>query len=490
MCAGLVGAALGGAVVPAAAWRGDVRGRDVELGGYVETRQVFRVDRATEHELNLQRIQLEARSWLNDQVSFELVTSLQNGGPATRSTRGGFYDIDNVFQSVAPAVEIDEASLRLDVDSLAFRVGQIKHAWGVLDRQQPNDVLNPERYSDPILLDERERKIGVPSIEATYHLPERDWLPEEGGFTVVVVPRFVPFRLPQPGERWFPPNATPPASIPIQVGAGEPIDVPLALETRNTSPPSFSWDNASYAARFAAHSRGVDYALYYYRGIQTAPAFRLDARADTSALAPEVSGTTILSPVFQPIQTWGGDFAFTLGRFGVRAEAAFTRGRAFNRDLRTLLDDPSLDAAVERALQELRDGATTASVDLGETVSISDSVQWGIGVDTAVRDFDVLFEISQTNVLENQLPLLIDNNETVLLADIRRRFFRDDLSCELLSLYGASSDYTVLLPRLSYRLHERVEIHVGYVYIAGRAGSRLGQYKRNDEAFIRLRLQL
>lgn len=459
------------------------------MGGYVETRQVFRVDRATEHELNLQRMQLEARSWLSDQLSFELVTSLQNGGPATRSTRGGFYDIDNVFQSVAPVVEVDEASVRLDVDSFEFRVGQIKHAWGKLDRNQPNDELNPERYSDPFLLDERDRKIGVPSVEATFHLPERTWLPEEGSFTVVVVPRFVPFRLPQPGERWFPPNATPPASLPVQED-GETVDVPLSLEARNIPPPAFTWENASYAARMAAHSRGVDYALYYYHGIQTAPVFRLDARANTSSLPPFVTGTTILSPVFQPIQTWGGDVAFTLGRFGVRAEAAFTHDRAFSRDLRTLLDDPALDDAVRLALDELMAGASTAAVDLGDTFSVSDSVQWGIGVDAEVLDVEGLFEVSQTNVLDNELPLLIENNETVLLANLRRRFLRDDLSCEMLTLYGASSDYTVVMPHLTYRLYDRVEIRVGYLHIAGRAGSRLGQYKRNDEGFVRLRLHL
>ena len=467
-----------------------MRGREVELGGYVETRQVFRVDRATEHELNLQRVQIEARSWLTDQLSFEMVTSLQNGGPATRSTRAGFYDVDNVFQSVAPAVEIEEASIRLDLDLFEFRIGQIKHSWGKLDRFQPNDELNPERYADPLLLDENERKIGVPSFDATFHLPERDWLPEEGALTIAVVPRFIPFRLPQPGERWFPPNAIPPDSIPVSLAAGETVDVPLYLEARNTPPPAFAFENASYAARFAAHWHGLDYALYYYRGIQTAPVFDLEGRAEMSPMSPGVRGATILSPVFHHIQSWGSDLGFTLGRFAIRGEAAFTRGRAFNRDLRTLLDDPELDVAIERALLELSAGASTAAVDLGETVAISDSVQWGIGVDTNVSDFDVLFEVSQTNVLDNRLPLLIKNDETVLLADVRRRFLRDDLTVQLVSLYGASSDYTVLMPRLTYRAHDRLEVRLGYVHIAGRVGSRLGQYKDNDEAYIRLRLYL
>lgn len=474
----------------ASAWRGTAGGHEFELAGYAETRQVFRVDRATEHELNLQRLQLEARSWWNDYATFELITSLQNGGPATRSSRAGFYNIDDVFQSVAPAVEIEEASLRFDVDWLTIRVGQLKHAWGKLDRYQPNDELNPERYADPILLDEQERKIGVPSVDATFHLPERDWLPQEGALTIVIVPRFIPFRMPLPGERWFPPNAVPMESIPVRLSPDQVVDVPLSLEVRNDRPPAFTADNASYAARFSAHWRGLDYALYYYRGIQTAPIFDLEARADAVEGAPGVRGTTVLSPAFHRIQTWGADLGFIWDRFAFRAEAAFTRGRAFNRDLRSLIDDPELEEAIDRALMELQGGATSADVDLGPTASISDAVQWGVGVDCALADFDVLFELSQTNVLDNQLPLLIRNDETVLLSDIRRRFLRDDITAQLVALYGASSDYTALMPRLTYRLHDRIEVRVGYLHIAGRTRSRLGQFKDNDEAFIRLRFYL
>lgn len=475
---------------PAAAWRGEVAGSEVELGGYLETRQVFRVDRDTPGELNLQRLQLEGRSWWGERTALAVVASLQHGGPATRETRGGFYDIDEVFQSVSPAVEIEEASLRFDLDSFEVRLGQLVHSWGKLDRHQPNDELNPERFADPILLDERDRKIGVPSIETTYYLPERAWLPEEGALTFVVVPRYVPFRLPLPGERWFPPNAVPMDTIEVTDDGGETVAVPLSLEVSNTELPAFNAENASYAARFAAHWGGADYALYYYHGIQTAPLLRLDARADLSATASGVTGTTILSPVFNPIDTWGADLAWTLDRFSFRAEAAFTHNQGFNRDLQTLVDDPDLEMAIRDALAELAAGATSAAVDLGETFETSDAIQWGVGVDTRVSDIDVLFELSQTNVLENHLPLLIEDNETVLLADLRRSFLRDDLTLQLVSVYGASSDYTVLMPRLTYRFHDRIEIRLGYAHIAGNSRSRLGQYKHNDEGYIRLRLYL
>ena len=481
---------LWGPILPARAWRGEALGGEVEIGGYLETRQVFRVDHATTPELNLQRLQVELDSWWGELVSVNLVASLQNGGPATRETRAGFYNIDDVFQSVSPAVEIQEAALRLDLDSFVFRLGQIKHSWGKLDRRQPNDVLNPERFADPIMLDEEDRKIGVPSIEGTYYLPSHDWLPAEGSVSLVIVPRYIPFRLGRRGERWFPPNATPPDTFSVPLENGGTVEIPLSLETQNARLPAFTFENASYAVRFGGYSQGVDYALYYYHGIQTAPLFRLDARGDAPVDDGPPTGTTILSPVFTPIDLWGGDLAFTWGRFSFRAELAYTRDRGFNRDLLSLVDDPGVQEAIGEALKEIAGGAPSADVDLGETFARSDALQWGVGVDTRVQDFDVLFELSQTNVLDNHLPLLIDDNETVLLADVRRRFLRDDLTLQLTSIYGASSDYTVLMPRLTYRFYDRFEVRLGYLHIAGRARSTLGQYKDNDQGYIRLRVYL
>ncbi len=478
------------AVLPASAWRGEVLGAEVELGGYLETRQVFRTDRDTTPELNRQRLQFELDSWWGDHVSFALVASLQNGGPVTRETRAGFYNIDDVFQSVSPALEIDEAALRLDLDSFVVRLGQLKHSWGKLDRYQPNDVLNPERFADPILLDEGDRKIGVPSIEATYYLPERAWLPQEGRLSVVVVPRYVPFRMARRGERWFPPNATPPETLSVPRAGGDTLEVPLSLETGNARSPAFTFDNASYAARLGAYWRGVDWALYYYHGIQTAPLFRLDARGNVFANGAGVTGTTILFPVFNPIDSWGGDLAFSWDRFSFRAEAAFIRDRGFNRDLLSLANDPDVLASIEQALDDLPGGASSVDVDLGQTYAQSDAVQWGVGVDTQVGGVDAIFELSQTNVLGSHAPLLIDDAETVLLADLSRRFLHDDLTLHLGSLYGASSDYTVLMPRLTYRFHRRAEIRIGYIHIAGRSRSRLGQFKDNDEGYVRLRLYL
>jgi hypothetical protein len=54
-------------------------------------------------------------------------------------------------------------------------------------------------------------------------------------------------------------------------------------------------------------------------------------------------------------------------------------------------------------------------------------------------------------------------------------------------VYGASSDYTMLLPRITYRIWRGLEGQVGYLYIAGSKNSVGGQFKKIDEAVLTLR---
>ena len=488
-------AAAAGAPTCARALEGELLGRRFEIGGHFETRQVFRVDQATEHELNQQVLWTRARYTIADGLSVDVALSLQNGGPATRASRGGVYDIDDVFQSLSPAFEVQEAALLWERESFDVRIGQLKYSWGKLDRAQPNDLINPERFADPFLLEEEERKIGVPSIEASYYLPERKWLPEQGRLTAVWVPRFVPYRLPNARERWFPPAAIPPASFPVFLppveGDAEAILVPVSLETRNADPPDFRLENSTYALRFSGFSHGLDYGAYYYWGFQTSPALRLTAQAERDSSSPAgFAGRTFLSPVFRRIHVWGADLAYAWEHLSLRAEAAYTRGRVFNRDLRFLIEDPrQLAPQILEALERLNAGEESVPIDIGPSFVVRDALQWGVGIDWEMEGYELLLQIDQTDVLNNDVTLLADDHETTALANLRKTFWHGDIALQLVALYGITSDYTLLLPRATYRACDWAEIQLGYLHIAGREGSIVGQYKHNDEGFARLRLQ-
>jgi hypothetical protein len=494
-------AAMLGAAPAARALDATLFGRPLGVGGHAEIRQVVKVDGSTPGDDTLQQLWLDLRYDAADWLRFTSSFSGQNGGPTTRSDSWGVYDLDHVFQSISPSLDFQEAYLDLLAETGDLRVGLQKMSWGKLDGTQPTDVLNTARYNDPFLLDEDERKIAAPAVQGSYYLPERDWLSTEGRLTLVWIPKYVPFRFPRDRERWFPPAAVPPDSFripagvfPLPGGGDNPeIVVPLGFRTRNRSSPSFRMDRAGYGARLSGFDRGIDYAVYYYHGFDSQPAFRLIAEAlagepSDGPLGFNLEADTELSPIFRLVHLGGIDAAYAWDRFTFRGEAAFVSGRPFSRDLRFLITDPrELAGEIRDAISQLEPGGPPVPIELPPSFVVRDAVEWGVGADCTIGGTFILLQVNQTDVLGNDIDLLIRDVETRLAANVRRRFWHEDLELRLSAVHAIESDYTMLEPRLTVLLWDRIELRAGYLFIAGRQSSLIGQYKQNDQAFFRLR---
>lgn len=504
--------------VAAPALQTTVGGRHVDLDAALSIREVFEENGSTTHERTLEDLRVRAGAALTDWLRFDSTTTGTNGGPTLKSDRAGVYTWDDVFQDVSPAVDFEEAYVDVFLSALDLRIGKQKVAWGKLDRTQPNDLINPLSYSDPFLQEEEERKIGVPAVQASYFLPSAAWVPPESRLTAVWVPTHVPYRFPPARcdvqgttshcdtERWFPPAALPPtvfhvpAGIPLGNGQVTPaFSVPLNFRVHNDEPAAWRLADSAIGVRYSALVHDVDLALYYFHGFDPQPAFRLQAlglaEPDATSIFPpglKVSGLTTLSPQFQQIDSWGADFAYALDPFTVRGEGAFVRGRPFPQDLRNLITDPTqLAKPIAEALHQLLGGATSAAVPLPEEgFVIRDSVEWGVGSDYVYKQYTLLLQLEQTDVLHNDTELLIKDVETRLLANLRASFLADTLRPQLVALHAIESDYTIVRPRVVYQLTDRVAAEVGYLFIAGRQHSVGGQYRRNDEGFVRLEYKL
>lgn len=481
------------AVQSAAGLELSVAGQPLDLTGWAMIRQGIPVNQSTPDDRNLQQLWLRGKYSPLRPLTLDATLNVQNGGPTTERTKGGMYSYRDVFQSVSPSVTFEEAFAELSLDALEVRAGIQKFAWGKLDRVQPVDVLNTERYSDPFLVDEDERKIGVPAVQGSYYLPREEWMPEETRLTLVWVPQYFPYWFPRPGERWYPPAGTPPSTFPVPPLMGS---VPVGFHVVNSPPPSFQLENCGYAARASAFTAGVDYAAYYYHGFDNRPAFLLTAEAagDPAPGPPfvqDVTATTRLYPVFRSIDLWGADAAYAWDRFTFRVEGAFVSGRPFSRDLRTLISNPAqLAPQIEEALREIAQGNSPAPVRLPQSYAVRSAIDWGVGVDYTWGDYLFLLQLNQTDILHNDVDLLTRNVDTVLSANLRGNFLHDDLTVQLIGVQGFESGYTLLMPRVTYRFWEHLEARVGYLFIAGSETTVIGQYKDNDEAFVWLRYLL
>ncbi len=490
-----------------------VDGRRVDLDGTFSVREVLEENHATTHERTLEQLRVRAAVALTDWLRFDATATGTNGGPTLKSDRAGVYTWDDAFQDVSPALDLEEAYFDLLFPALDLRLGKQKVAWGKLDRTQPNDLINPSAYSDPFLQDEAERKIGVPALQASYYLPSD--FPPESRVTAVWVPVYLPYRFPLARcdvqghvsqcdiERWFPPAAMPPASLTLPAGfsLGEvvtpvPLTIPLSFRVRNAATPAWRLENNEIGLRYSALVHDTDVALYYFHGFDPQPAFRLDAAAhgqpDPNPRNPlpfqlsTLSGATTLSPEFHQIDAVGADFAYALDRITVRGEGAFVGGRPFSRDLRSLLSDPAaLGPLIKQALAQ-----PGKDVEVPGSFVIRDAVEWGVGADYTYNGYMFLLQMNQTDVLHNHVELLIKDVETRLLANLRTSFVSDTVQTQLVAIHAIESDYTILRPCIVYRFSDHTDIEVGYLFIAGRAQSIGGQYRRNDEGFVRVEYKL
>jgi hypothetical protein len=489
-----------------------IGGRQIDLDATVNIREVIEADRSSTHERTLEQLRLRAAISLAQWLRFDSTTVAANGGPTIHATRSGVYNLHDTFQDVSPSVEFDEAYFDVFLPSVDLRLGKQKVAWGKLDRTQPNDLINTFTYFDPFLQEEAERKIGVPAVQASYYLPAWRGVPAESRLTAVWVPKYVPYRFSVAQcdvqgttshcniERWFPPAAVPPTTFTVLLPPGSPVPavtVPLSFRTNNRAPPAWRFENSEIGLRYAALVHDADVAFYYFHGFDSQPAFLLTATAlgEPSATGPlpveNLTGATVLSPDFKQINSWGADAAYAIDRFTVRAEGAFVQGRPFPRDLRFLVSDSSfLTPQILNILQQLAQGAGSVPVQLPPSAVVRNAVEWGIGSDYIYEGYMLLFQVNQTDVLHNDVNLLIKDVDTRLLANLRKSFFSDTLQTQFVALYGIESSYTLLRPRVLYRFTDHIAAEVGYLFIAGRTQSIIGQYKHNDEGWVRLECKL
>jgi hypothetical protein len=373
------------------------------------------------------------------------------------------------------------------------RAGVQKFAWGKLDALQPNDLLNPESFHDPVLEDENDRKVGIPALSGTYYLPSLPGriVPESLRFTAVWAPIVTPFHFPDEDERWYPPLARVPPESEV-----DGFTVRNEFRVRNGDLPSRNPVHGGGAARLAGYFQGADFSLYYFDGYDTQPALDADARgfvrvdptnpaacpssrrASTSARRSTsfpCSSAFARSAPTPPTPCSGPRFAPKPR--GSWAGSIRSRFATWSRVRSSAPVDPVLLLTGEE--QEVEVTLEPANVR-------SDAIEWGVGGDTLWEGTFVLVQMNQTAILDNDVDLLVSDTETRFAMTVRRTFLDERLEAELLAAYGMQGVYGLAHPRLTYDLTDFVDVRVGFLLVEGHEESMLGQYKRNDQAYVRI----
>jgi len=252
----------------------------------------------------------------------------------------------------------------------------------------------------------------------------------------------------------------------------------------NASAPARRFDNGNIALRVAARVGEVDWSLMFFDGYDTSPAF--DVPIHLTLAAPGGDGTTLgvaetqVRPAYRRFQAIGTDFALALGRFTVRGEGSWRFRKPYPMDLADVADRVLVDPGKRRALLA------------GETIvepafARRDSLAWGLGVDTIFSGALSILEVYQLVLLHNDQPLLVQNVDTRVTANVTRSFLRDRLEAQIIGLWGIESSYELARATLSYDVMDGMELRLGLLGVWGRTRSLIGQYKRNSELFAGVR---
>lgn len=463
---------------------GAVKRLEIDVGGSLEFLDAERVQSSSPYENPQGKLRLRLSTDLSPSLRF--VTSLTGtaGGTPHDATGAGVYDFQHVLQDVSPSLEIGEAYLDFYASSVDLRVGLQKFAWGKLDSYQPNDLLNPLKYYDPLLEEENDRKVGLPALAPTLLLPSLG-AATELSLTLAWAPIFVPYLFPDQDERWYPPLARVPPQSEVM---GVTVDNESTF--RNAPLPARTLAHGTYAARLAGRVGDADFALYYFEGYDPAPALTATARGFVRADPDAPQGVQARSevdvfPEFDHIHAAGADAAYRIFGATLRIEGAYLFDRPYPRSLRDIVAGEQIGAVDPVRLQSGE--AQEVPVTLIPVNVRLDSVEWGAGGDTFVGDTFVLVQANQTTLLHNHADLLISDFETRFSMTLRRSFFDDRLKAELLGLYAMQSVAGVAHPRITYSLNDHFDIRVGYLAIEGHENSIVGEYKRNDEGYVRAR---
>jgi hypothetical protein len=349
-------------------------------------------------------------------------------GPKASLLVEGWVRNQELFREGATDGAVREAYVDASVRDLDLRIGRQLVVWGRADRINPTDNLTPRDFT-LLVPEDDDQRLGAVAAKATYYLGRLAltglWLP------------------------YFDPH-----TIPIRRSPGVTLRERVPHETFG-----------QWAIRIEQTGKLVDWSLSFFDGLDLFPDIAID-RITTSSLD--------LVLKHHRIRVIGADAATTVGRYGLRAEAAYT----FTED--SIGNDPRvknpfffLVAGGDRTFFEY------LNVNLQyifhfvfhhrPSREISDPVERGVAIEQAA--------------IANQ----VDQAQHGFSLRISHKWLNETLEGEVTTvLFFTRLDF-VVRPKVTYALTDRWKVTVGADIFRGDPQSLLGRLRDNSTAYAEIR---
>ena len=340
----------------------------------------------------------------------------------------GWVRNQELFRDEATDGELREGYLSAGLGPLDLRVGKQIIAWGRADRINPTDNLTPRDFT-LLVPEDDDQRLGAVAGKATLYV---------GGIALTGI--------------WLPHFE--PDTIPIERVPGVTIRERIPREAFG-----------QWAIRMEQTGKAVDWSLSYFEGFDLIPDFVIDR-----------AGPSFLDLVLKHrwVRVIGADAATILGRYGLRAEAAFTftadpRGRRPDEKnpffFMVLGGDRTFFEHLNVNLQYL----FRYVLHHRNPVEVPDPVQRSVAIQqaTVANELDEFLHGASLRVANKWLNETLEAEVAVILLFARLDF--------------------AVRPKVTYAITDRWKAVVGADIFRGEGQSFFGRLRDNSAAYAELR---
>lgn len=235
--------------------------------------------------------------------------------------------------------------------------------------------------------------------------------------------------------------------------------------------------NSEAAIRLSGPVGQWDLSLsYFYTWDDFPSAFRTVGDLGEFGISPEV----IFNPRHTRVHIFGTTFSKGFPDFVVNGEAAYNIGKVFGTRIGRF--NPATGTL---------EGADRLTLNLGELKR--NFFKYGLSVDFRLAGFDLSLMAFQQYILDYQPEIIQDRLDTFLSLFMRRTFSADSTIFEFLVIHFINDAETLIRPKWTYRVSNRVKWSFGADIFEGEIGGPLpgefhfiGFFKNHDRIYIEI----
>ena len=262
----------------------------IEISGFARIDHIFTI-KYFDSPIISSRKQGLVEAKLSKKISekFKLFTSLEFRGDLSDASRNRIFP--------------KELYMDFSFKSLDFKLGKQKYYWGRADGINFTNNICSVDYSD--FLDTKDEEIGQISLSTKYYL--KNWT-----LQAVYIPLFSQSVLPNKNSIW---NISLPSVIPNTYGG---YFIPVYNYLPDNTPEKYDFKTGQYAFKLDNRNSIFDFSTSYYHGYSHLPEF-----IKTAEMINFDSIRINIQKYYFPKDIIGFDFASTIKKIGIKAEAAY-----------------------------------------------------------------------------------------------------------------------------------------------------------------------